>query len=158
MQNGANNIYRRCRVDARYTREAAAEMISVSVRSLADYEAGRTVPGDDIVCKMIEVYGAPELPYLHLKHNTEVGRRYLPDLFLDELPKSVLRFQRINRGARAIEPDLVDIACDGVIEQEEIPAWNKAKTELNDLVAVTLALLFHPQKNRPLEAARQKLY
>jgi DNA-binding XRE family transcriptional regulator len=44
MQNGEKNIYRRCRVDARYTREAAAEMISVSVRSLADYEAGRTVP------------------------------------------------------------------------------------------------------------------
>lgn len=155
MQNGEKNIYRRCRVDARYTREAAAEIISVSVRSLADYESGRTIPGDDIVCKMVEVYGSPELPYLHLKQNTEVGRRYLPDLFLDELPKSVLRFQRINRVAKTIEPDLVDIACDGVIDDEEIPVWDKAKTELHDLVGVTLSLLFYPKRKRPLIKAAQ---
>lgn len=62
------NIYFRCRKEAaKYndklnSRESAAEMLGVSVSSLADYELGNTkvVPVDKVVL-MADLYNAPQL-------------------------------------------------------------------------------------------------
>ncbi len=58
MQKQRKNIYRIARECTGYTREEAAELLYISTRSLADYESGKTVPPDDVVCRMIEVYKA----------------------------------------------------------------------------------------------------
>jgi transcriptional regulator with XRE-family HTH domain len=154
MRTSCGNIYKTCRVIADLTQEKAAEQIAISVRSLADYESGKTIPGDDVVCRMVELYQAPELAYLHLKHSTEVGRRYLPDLCLDELPRAVLRLQKESRELRMVEPDLIEIACDGVVDRRELPAWEKAIVELHDLAGAALAVIFTRKEKRPLQAAR----
>ena len=148
MKAKPQSIYGNCRTVARLTQESAAETLCISVRSLAYYEAGETVPGDDVVCRMIETYNAPELAYLHLKHNTEVGRRYLPDLQLDELPKAVLRLQKESRDMWAIESELISIACDGVIDRQESTMWEKAKSEINDLAGAALAVIFTRKEKR----------
>lgn len=142
MKTGCQNIYRTCRRIAGITQEQAADKINVSVRSLADYESGRTIPGCDVVCLMVEAYQTPELAYLHLKQNTEVGRKYLPDIYLDELPRAVLRLQKESRDLQIVESELISIACDGVVDQHETPIWEQAKRELMELAGAALAVMF----------------
>lgn len=154
MKTECKNIYKISRLDASYTQESAAEKLSVSVRSLVDYESGRTIPGDDIVCNMVDIYKAPELAYLHLKENTEVGKRYLPDLHLDELPRAVLRLQKESRDMQAREGDLISIACDGEIDSAEQSTWERTKSELQELVGAAMAVLYTRKESRPLRAAR----
>lgn len=154
MKSNVSNIYKKCRDNAEMNQETAVEHLFISTRSLSDYETGKTIPGDEVVCLMIELYGAPELAYLHLKENTEVGRRYLPDICLDELPRAVLRLQKESRDMQAIEGDLISIACDGVLDNSEQSLWGKAKAELQDLAGAALAVLFTRKEEKPLQAAR----
>ncbi|NSW92860.1 MAG: helix-turn-helix transcriptional regulator, partial [Firmicutes bacterium] len=75
MQRTCGNIYQTARKVAGLTQEQAAERLNVSVRSLADYEIGKTVPKDDIVCAMMRSYGTRWLGYQHLHQgNIRDGR------------------------------------------------------------------------------------
>ncbi|MFS8542113.1 MAG: helix-turn-helix transcriptional regulator, partial [Tissierellales bacterium] len=69
MKKRCRNIYRIARKSAGYTQEEAAELLHVSPRSLSDYEQGKTIPPDDVVCKMVEIYGARWLGYEHLRQS-----------------------------------------------------------------------------------------
>jgi hypothetical protein len=59
-------------------------LLNVSTRSLSEYESGRRAVPDDIVAKMIEVYGDQSLMWWHWKHFSPLGR-YLPDV---QIPKT----------------------------------------------------------------------
>jgi len=155
MPTEVKNIYKTCRRNAGMSQETALNYLFVSGRSLSYYETGRTIPGEDVVCRMVEVYGAPELAYLHLKQNTEVGRRYLPELCLNDLPRAVLRLQKEAGDMQSVEKDLVSIACDGEIDSAEIPLWERAKEELQDLVGAALAVLYTERKDPLCRADRQ---
>ena len=140
------NIYRLARDSAGITREQASEKINSSVRSLADYETGKTVPGDDIVCLMIEVYNTQWLSYKHLQQSSKVGQRYLPDIELTDLPKSVLRFQKEVNDLSRVKDDMVEVACDGRIEEDEMHRWSKAKKEVKEVIKAGFELLFARQE------------
>lgn len=77
---GNENIYFKCRKEAAtwdkrlYSRESAAELLGVSVSSLADYELGNTkvVPVDK-VNMMADLYRAPQLKTMYCKHDCPIG-------------------------------------------------------------------------------------
>ena len=48
-------------------RERAAAELYVSGEALADYEIGKTIPPCDVVQRMVEVYGAPDLRAEHIR-------------------------------------------------------------------------------------------
>ena len=48
MPDNDKTIYKTCREAAGYTQERAAELLNLSVRQLARFEAGELIPGDDI--------------------------------------------------------------------------------------------------------------
>jgi hypothetical protein len=68
--------------------------------------------------------------------------------------RAVLRLQKESRDMREIEPELVAIACDGVVDRQELPMWERAKIEVQDLAGAALAVLFARKEERPLQAAR----
>lgn len=142
MQRKYGNIYKNARKAAGMTQEQAAELLYISVRSLAEYEAGRTTPPDDVVCRMVEVYGAKHLAYLHLKQSTEVGRRFLPDLHIMDLPRSVLKLQKEVKDVTDINHRMVDVACDGAIEDHEHDIWQDIEKELLEMVGAGLSVVF----------------
>lgn len=142
MKSLCENIYKSARQAAGLTQEQAAALLNVSPRTLLEYEAGRIIPADDIVCKMVEVYGIKHLAYLHLKQSTEVGRRFLPDLHIMDLPRSVLRLQKEVKDVTDINPEIIDVACDGVIEEHEHDAWQNIQKELLEMVGAGLSVIF----------------
>jgi transcriptional regulator with XRE-family HTH domain len=153
MQRKRENIYKIARKYAGLTREKAAEQICCSVRSLADYETGVTVPKDDIVCAMVQAYGTEWLAYQHLKQNSEIGRRYLPEINISDLAKSVLRLQKEVRDLDYVNDDMIDIACDGEIHHTEKDRWASVTKEIDEMAGAALAVLFSVQKEKALARA-----
>lgn len=142
MKTGCENIYKSARKAAGLTQEEAAEKLFISTRSLLEYEAGRTIPPDDVVCRMVEVYGVKYLAYLHLKNSTKVGKRYLPDLHILDLPRSVLKLQKEVKDVTDINPEMIDVACDGVVEEHERETWKNIEKELLEMVGAGLSVIF----------------
>lgn len=142
MKRYCENIYKSARRNAGMTQEQAAEQLYVSVRSLAEYEAGRTTPPDDVACRMIDVYGDRSLAYMHLKQSTEVGRRFLPDLHILDLPRSVLKLQKEVKDITDINHQMIDVACDGVVDTHEQETWQNVIKELMEMVAAGLSVVF----------------
>ena len=149
MQRIYPNIYKTARQSAGFTQEQAAELLHLSIRSLSDYEGGKTIPGDDIVCGMIETYKTEWLGYEHLKRSAEVGQRYLPDIDLTDLAKSVLRLQKEVADVVQVNPDMVEVACDGIVDGHEEEKWQTITKEINDMAGAALAVGFS-QKERAL--------
>lgn len=122
---GFGNIYRFARVSADMSQEVAAELLHTSSRSLSDYEAGRTIPPDDIVCAMVDIYSSRWLAYEHLRTSSRVGQMFLPEIDFSDLPKAVLRFQKEVGDIQLISRDMIEIACDGEVDQGEADKWNE---------------------------------
>lgn len=148
MKNRCLNIYKTARRIAGLTQEQAAELLYISVRSLAEYEAGRTVPGCDVVCRMIEVYHTDWLGYEHLKQSTQVGQRYLPDIDFTDLAKSVLRLQKEVQDVHRINTEMIMVACDGVVNDHEQEAWERVTKEVMEMVGAGLGVIFHQKEKR----------
>lgn len=142
MKEGCRNLYQIARKSTNLTQEQAAEAIGCSVRSVADYESGRTIPADDIVCRMIELYETNWLGYKHLKESTEIGRKYLPELDLSDLPKSVLRLQKEVSDLESVNQDMIAIACDGIVDQHEESQWQNVTKEILEMAGAALAVIF----------------
>lgn len=147
MQRCCDNIYKSARRSAGLTQEQASERLYISTRSLAEYEAGRTTPPDDVVCRMVEIYKARYLAYMHLKQSTEVGQRFLPDLHILDLPRSVLKLQKEVKDVTDINSRMVDVACDGTIDDQEQETWQSITKELHEMIGAGLSVLFS-QKER----------
>lgn len=142
MRRYCGNIYQNARKNANLTQEQAAERIPISIRSLVDYETGKTIPNDEIVCRMIEVYGVEWLGYQHLKQSNLVGERYLPDIEFSDLAKSVLRLQKEVGDLDTVSRDMIDIACDGKVCSHEEPRWRNIKKEVYEMAGAAFAVIF----------------
>lgn len=80
MNYKCRNYYKTCRENASFTQEYAAEMLFISVRSLSDYENGKTVPPDETVERMVDFYKTKLLGWWHLKNTSELAKKCLPDI------------------------------------------------------------------------------
>lgn len=134
------NIYQIARESAGITQERAAELINVSVESVRAYESGRRIPPDDVVIHMIEVYNAQYLAYQHLKTSAEVGRRYLPDIEIKDLPAAILKLEKEVSDFLKCQDELINITYDGAITADELPRYNQILHELDDITAAIWTL------------------
>ena len=143
MQSTCENIYFLYRKGAGIkSREKASELLGISKRSLDDYEAGVTIPSDEVVDKMIKVYGSKKLGYLHQKHSSKIGRKYLPDIYQVSIQELMLKLHSDVVQLNKILDDLLEVASDGIITAEEKPTWEKGKEISRRVAASTLTLAY----------------
>ena len=145
--NENNNVYFKARKKAAaynerlYSREGAAELLGISVSTLADYELGNTkvVPVDKVVL-MADLYNSPELITGYCTRECPV-HGFLP-LATEE--KSIQGIAlRLLRGfneeeLKHMKDDLIDITEDGIISDDEVPRL-KAILERLDKMAETIS-------------------
>lgn len=124
------NIYFACRKRAAIyderlnSREYASERLGVSVSTLANYELGVTkcIPVDMVVM-MADLYRAPELKNTYCKNDCPIGR-FLPlATQTDTLQGITIRILNSldDEQIRRIKKDLISIAADGKINDNEKP-------------------------------------
>lgn len=142
MPREHRNIYKIGREDAGLTQERASEIIDISVESLRAYENNNRIPPDPVVIRMIEIYDARYLAYQHLKTSAEVGRKYMPDIELKDLPMAILNLQKAVADYLKVGDEVIDIAYDGVIDDEERPRWETILQMLDRISEAILALKF----------------
>ena len=144
MQDNNRNIYQTARKSAGLTQEAAAERLAVSLTSLRAYEGGERVPAGDVVARMCIVYDTQFLGVQHL----QLFGSLLPECVQEARPErletaTIKLVRRIMRFADGHRNDrLLEIAEDGVIDDEERPEFLAITAELTDIVKAALALMY----------------
>lgn len=140
----AENPCFRCRREAAkyndrlYSREGAAELLGVSVSSLADYELGITkvIPVDKVVL-MAELYNAPELKIWYCSHECPIGRGLpMPSDSLSTVERTTLRLLRSLKDSSVddVRETLIDITADGKISADEKVELVEVMEYLNELI------------------------
>ncbi len=143
--NENNNVYFKARKKAAiyneklYSREGAAELLGVSVSTLADYELGNTkvIPVDKVVL-MADLYNAPELITGYCMRECPV-HGFLPIATEEKSIQGItLRlFKRFNEDdLKHIKSDLIDITEDGVISQDELPKLKIIMEKLDKMAEI----------------------
>lgn len=143
--NENNNVYFKARKRAAiynerlYSREGAAELLGISVSTLADYELGNTkvVPVDKVVL-MADLYRSPELITGYCMNECPV-HGFLP-LATEEknIQGIALRLLRgFNEDSlKGMKDELIEITEDGIISKDEIPKMKEILRRLDQLAEV----------------------
>lgn len=132
-----SNIYARCRQRTGLTQEQWAERIGVSIDSVRSYEGGRHVPSCYIVRQMIFMSGYDALAYQHVISATSI-LDVLPDIKTDTpLPQAAIQLvNRVNDFlATHKDRQLLQIAEDGIVSEEERPMLNDILALAEDIVS-----------------------
>lgn len=152
MYLDCKNIYQTARNIAGYTQQQAAELLHISIRSLADYESGKTVPPDNIVCSMMNTYSTPWLGYQYLQTSNEVGQIALPSLKVTDIAKAVLKLQKEMNDVKNINSEMIDIACDGIIHDHEVERWEVVKKEVREVISASLTVMYATSGHKKIAA------
>ena len=142
MPEECRNIYKAARRAAGITQERAAELLCISVRSLADYETGQRIPPNDVVEDMVVCYDYQKLAFQHLQATNALAARIIPAIEERSLMELALRiYNRLRRFAQEGSVDrLLSIAEDGRIDQEERPEFDAILADLREIVRSGLEL------------------
>ena len=127
------------------TQEQAAERLHISVRTISDYERGKSLPPDDVVESMIDVYKSLRLGYVWLRCN-RIGSKLLPDTPQRHLQASILYLDVGLKKAIKAHADIVDVGCDGVIDEQEAEQWADAMNKLQNLSSAIFAVQMAQKK------------
>lgn len=136
--------------DKLHSREGAAELLGVSVSSLADYELGNTkvIPVDKIVL-MADLYNAPELKAWYCSSECPIGRSFpMPSSDLTTVERTTLNLLRQLRqdDVEKVREQLIDITADGVISEDERVALADILAYLDNLIKAAGELRLIGQK------------
>ncbi|GCA68018.1 hypothetical protein KGMB01110_24540 [Mediterraneibacter butyricigenes] len=133
------SIYFQCRKEAaKYndrlsSREGASEMLNISVSSLSNYELGLTPVPTDVVVRMADLYGAPELEACYCKNDCPIGKRQniaTKIRGIEQITCSLLDHADDDL-MHGIKRDLINIASDGKLDLGEENRLRKIVTELS---------------------------
>lgn len=153
--NENTNVYFQARKKAAiynerlYSREGAAELLGISVSTLADYELGNTkvVPVDKVVL-MADLYRTPELITGYCMKECPV-HGFLP-LATEEKGIQGITL-RLLKGfnedeIKAVKVDLIEITEDGIISSEEVPKLKEILKKLDSMAEVISGMKIAAEK------------
>lgn len=136
------NIYQAARELKGLTQETAAERLDISVESISAYETGRRRPPDSTVLRMAQVYDFPYLCYQHLQcGDLAIVLPLVRPRSLQEAAMRIARLVKRFADDRRLS-QLLEIAEDGKITDDEAPVFAEITDELSEIVESALALNF----------------
>ena len=148
MDKKCPNLYQRARLSTGMSQERAAELLGLSVESLKQYEGGKTVPKDETVAKMVEVYSCPWLALEHAQATDTLG--VMPEVTPRPLPMASIALRNRLQDATGRLDALLRIAEDGVIDEAERPEFDSIVVELRETMAAIYQVIYSgAKKERP---------
>lgn len=148
MQEVYRNIYKTARKAAGLTQERWAEQLGISTESVRLYESGRGLPSDEIAARMAEAAGMPILGYWHLKEKSCMANDMLPDIPAVALPQAVVGLLVAIRDFRENLEELLTIAADGMVSEEESGLFEAILDELEGVVSAAMAVKYASRERR----------
>ena len=145
----ADNVWYKARIDAsKYndklrSREGAAELLGMSVSAVSNTELGldKCMPVDKAVL-MADLYCAPHLKNYYCLHECPIGKDSALSEKVVGIERVVVKLMKnLNTEAlNEIQNDLLSIAYDGDVSEEELPDLQRAIDYLN-MVSKTISEL-----------------
>lgn len=117
------------------SREGAAELLGISVSSLADYELGNTkvIPVDKVVL-MADIYNAPELMAWYCSSECLIGKSFeMPSPEIASVERTTMKLlKQLRQGdIEQVKEKLIDITADGITTARELDEAMKKIGGLN---------------------------
>lgn len=122
------NIYFKARKNANLSRERAAELLGLSVPTLANYELGvtKTVPPDAVVM-MADLYNNPELKLHYCANDCPIGRGLPIPTHCDGIERTVVKVLNslISDKVEKATHKLLQVALDEnlIKDEKECSTW-----------------------------------
>lgn len=143
MASTDTNIYAACRKRAGVTQEEWAEALDISVESIKRYETYIRLPPNHLVKRMADISGDESLPYWHLANTTQ-ELEVLPNIEQVNLQAATIRL--MNRmakfAAKSRDRQLMEIAEDGIISDDERPLYAEILDELTGIITAFYQLRY----------------
>ena len=151
--NAADNMYYLARSEAAKTdsdftsREKAAEIIGIDRTRLARIELDTIPPYPEEVKMMAEAYNAPELCNAYCARECPIGREDVPEVTIDDFDRLALKVLGSLKDIDSLRASLIAISEDGVIEENERPAFQEILDSLEKISTNAKALQLWAIKN-----------
>ena len=147
MPGNSRNIYKAAREAAGYTQERAAEMLGISETSIRAYETGHRLPPAEVVDLMVIAYDSQYLAVQFLRESADLAKSVLPEVEQVRLPEAVMELvDAIYQFADAHrDRQLISIAKDGIIDENERPEFDAIAAELQEIVKAAMAVRYAKQ-------------
>jgi transcriptional regulator with XRE-family HTH domain len=121
---------RELRTNNRYSQEQLAEKLMVSRQAISKWETGESLPDIDKVMLISDFFGV-SMDYL-LKDRENVSE-IQPD---DNMDRAIIKFMGSARQMNQISEELVAIAMDGKIDDEELIRLQEINTTLDSITRI----------------------
>jgi len=144
MNSNSTTIFQTCRQAAGITQERAAELLGISVRTLAAYESGERPVPPLRAADMVDLYGTQYLAMQYLRLYAPFASEILPSVERVPLAQAVCqlmitieKIQQARVGNR-----LMQIAADGKVDELEEQDFEEVMAILSPLVRDVMALRY----------------
>lgn len=149
----ADNMYYLARSEAAganpdlTSREKAAELLNIDRTRLARIELDTIAPYPEEVKAMAEIYNTPELCNSYCAKECPIGRNSVKEITIDDFDRLALKVLGSLKDIDTLRASLIAISEDGVIEEEERPAFQKILDSLEKISTNAKALQLWAIKN-----------
>ena len=127
-------IYQLCREECGLTREQASEaMAGVSLSRIEKFEYELQEPTPYDIVQMADCYKRPDLCNYFCSHKCEIGKRYVPEIEVAELPNIILETIAALNEINPLTSRLIQIARDGKISDDEIKDFAYISKKLDEI-------------------------
>lgn len=134
------NEYQLAREAAGLTREKASEKTGISVTQIVRIENERIFPHPHDVISMAKAYGTPHLCNHFCSSDCAIGRKYVDEIPLMELPSVVMGILDAINTLEQRKSCLIRLSADGEISRTEEAEFYRILGELDKLSDLTDAL------------------
>ncbi|GFI65028.1 hypothetical protein IMSAG185_00621 [Lachnospiraceae bacterium] len=149
----ADNMYYLARCEAAdsnddfSSREKAAEIIGIDRTRLARIELDTITPYPEEVEAMAEAYNMPELCNSFCARECPIGRHSVHEVTIDDFDRLALKVLGSLKDIDSLRASLIAISEDGVIEENEKPAFQEILDSLEKISTNAKALQLWAIKN-----------
>ena len=149
----ADNMYYLARSEATetnsdfFSREKAAELIGIDRTRLARIELDTIAPYPEEVKAMAQAYNTPELCNSYCARECPIGRNSIPEVTIDDFDRLALKVLGSLKDIDNLRASLIAISEDGVIEENERPAFQDILDSLEKISINAKALQLWAIKN-----------
>lgn len=135
------NVYWQAREAMGLSREAASEVLeTIPPERIERIENEKFLPHPDEVLLMADRYRAPMLCNYYCSQQCPIGMEYVPEIKIKDLSQIVLEMLASLNSMQRQTTRLIDIAADGVIDNDELRDFIHIQQEL-EKISITVETL-----------------
>lgn len=148
----ADNAYYKARMkavsfnDGLSSREGAADEIGIDRTKLARIELDIITPYPEDVKMMADTYNAPELMNYHCTSCCPIGKETITKVDSKSIEQIALSSYTALQNANTVKDIIMDVAKDGIIDEDEKPMVEAAMKKLDEIAKVAAELKLYVKK------------